>query len=313
MHSSRLSFLFSALAICAIVSLCAPQIRGAEAGNLKAGAAKVDITPSSVDLPELIMVLNKRFTGIHDPIYARAVVMDNGINTVALVSLDLAEFGDTGPLQERIHKELGIPVANIMINAVNDHNAPRSGPIIPGTSAAQGRPYSTPAYIQQVDDAIVEAVKKAKASLEPALVGVRAGHMDLNAQRYGFDASRNSWSTVSEDAVSDKTFWVVKIANLSGQPIAILMDYSMHPIMGGKNSLLTGDLSGAAERFVEEQYNEKFGNNKTVALWMTGTGGDQSPKLAKWHEEMKDTTASIALGYRVMEAEGLVRTSHPAR
>ena len=309
MRPCRQSFTFFALALCAILCLFTPQTRGADAGNLKAGAAKVDITPSSEDLPEFIMVLNKRFTGIHDHIYARAVVMDNGINTVALVSLDLSEYGDPGPLQERIQKELGIPVANIIIGAINDHNAPRGGPIIPGTSAAQGRPYSPPAYIQKVDDSIVEAVKKAKASLEPARVGIRAGHMDLNAQRYGFDASRNSWSTVSnsEDGVSDKTFWAVKFASLSGEPIAILMDYSMHPIMGGQNSLVSGDLSGVAERFVEEQYNEKFKDNKTVALWMTGSGGDQSPKLNKWHEDMKDdVAASNALGYRLMEAEGLV-------
>jgi hypothetical protein len=309
MRSSRHILTFSTVAICAIMSVYTPQMRGAEVGNLKAGAAKVDITPSSEDLPEFIMVLNKRFTGIHDHIYARAVVMDNGINTVALVSLDLAEYGDPGPLQERIQKELGIPVANIIIGAINDHNAPRGGPIIAGTSAAQGRPYSPPTYIQKVDDSIVEAVKKAKASLEPARVGIRAGHLDLNAQRYGFDASRNSWNTVSnsDDGVSDKTFWAVKLASLSGEPIAIVMDYSMHPIMGGQNSLLTGDLSGVAERFVEEQYNAKYKDDKTVALWMTGAGGDQSPKLNKWHEDMRDDpAASIALGYRLIEAEGLV-------
>ena len=298
-----------ALAICAIALLSTPRMQGAESGDLKAGAAKVDITPSSEELPEFIMVLNKRFTGIHDHIYARAVVMDNGINTVALVALDLAEYGEPGPLQERIHKELGIPVANIIIGAINDHNAPRGGPIIPGTSAAQGRPYSTPAYIQKVDDSIVEAVKKAKAALEPARVGVRAGHMDLNADRFGFDASRNSWGAVSnsEDGVSDKTFWTVKFASLSGEPIAILMDYSMHPIMGGQNSLLTGDLSGVAERLVEEQFNQKYKDNKTVALWMTGAGGDQSPKLNNWHESMKDdVAASNALGYRLIDAEGLI-------
>jgi hypothetical protein len=37
-----------------------------------------------------------------------------------------------------------------------------------------------------------------------------------------------------------------------------------------------------------------------------GTGGDQSPKLNNWHERMQNQAASEALGYRLMEAEGVV-------
>jgi hypothetical protein len=292
-------------AVCAGVAF-SPPAKAADVGNLEVGAAKVDITPTTKQLPGLIMVLDKRFTGIHDPIYARALVMGSGNSIAAIVSLDLAEIGDTVALRERIQTELGIPVAHIIISATNDHNAPRSGPIIPGTSAAQGRPYSTPEYIQGVDDAIVDALRKAKAAMQPARVGIGAGHMDLNAQRYGFTSSEAGFHTVDENGLSDRTIWVIKLESLSGEPIAILMNYAMHPIMGGSSSLLSGDISGATSRFVEEQFNDKYHDNKTIALWTTGTGGDQSPKLNNWHEQMQNQAAGEALGYRLMEAEGVV-------
>jgi hypothetical protein len=54
-------------AMCAGVAF-SPPVKAADVGNLEVGAAKVDITPTTKQLPGLIMVLDKRFTGIHDPI-----------------------------------------------------------------------------------------------------------------------------------------------------------------------------------------------------------------------------------------------------
>ena len=158
-HLSRLNVVFASVAACALL-LFSSQMRAAETNSLRAGAAKVDITPK--DLTGLISVWAKPFTGVHDPIFARAVVIDDGVNSAAIVSLDLVEFGDPMALRQRIQRELAIPAEHIIISATHDHNAPRGGPLTPGTSSAQGRPYSPPAYIQFVDDAIVQAVKNAK-------------------------------------------------------------------------------------------------------------------------------------------------------
>jgi len=43
----------------------------ADSGALQAGAAKVEITPSANAIPQ-------PFTSIHDPLYARAIYLDNG-------------------------------------------------------------------------------------------------------------------------------------------------------------------------------------------------------------------------------------------
>src|SRR5579862_1780454 len=63
------------------------------AAQLKAGAAKVDITPdvsaSSIPLGGYGARRGKPSTGIHDPVYSRAIVFAEGKEKAAVVSLDL--------------------------------------------------------------------------------------------------------------------------------------------------------------------------------------------------------------------------------
>ena len=284
---------------CAMACLCAVPMWGADANALKAGAARVDITPK--DFNGLWMVWAQPFTGVHDPIYARAVVIDNGVNSAALVSTDLVEFGDSTALRQRIQRELSIPADHIIISASHDHNAPRGGPIQAGSSSAEGRPYSSPAYIQFVDDSIVKAIKAAKASMQPARVGVGTGRADINVQRNGYNGK--GWGGADPDGPSDKTVWVVKFETLTGEPIAILMNYAVHStVTGSQNTKVTGDLAGAAERYVEKHYQDKV-----VALWTMGPAGDQNPRydIAPLGTDRSKKDADNS-AYEAMDAMGFI-------
>jgi neutral ceramidase len=55
--------------------------------SLRAGAAKVDITPSPAELP-------KNSRGVLDRLYARAIVLENGISTAALITIDAGAVPD---------------------------------------------------------------------------------------------------------------------------------------------------------------------------------------------------------------------------
>jgi hypothetical protein len=287
--------------LCTAALLLTPLLLGAQPNTLRVGAAKVDITPK--DLSGLVSVWAKPFTGVHDPIFARALVMSDGVDAAAVISLDLVEFGDSTTLRQRIQRELAIPADHIIISATHDHNAPRGGPITPGTSSAQGRPYSPPAYIQFLDNAILQATKQAQAALQPARVGVGRGESDINVNRAGFDGKR--WGAIDPDGPSDKTVWVVKFDTPSGDPIALLMNYAVHSVVAGPgNSLITGDLAGAAERFVERNFDDKV-----VALWTMGPAGDQNPKVNMSVASQginKDPAKDHAEAYEVMDAEGLI-------
>lgn len=239
-------------------------------GPLRAGTAKVDITPK--DFTGLTNLWGRPFVGVHDPIFLRALVVDNGINIAAIVAADLVEFGDTSSVRDRIAKELDIPANHIIITASHDHNAPRAGTVTAGATAKVGGP-ATAAYTEMVYDWIVDVVRQAKAELQPAQVGIGTGAADVNTNRDEY--SKEGWKLgVNPEGPSEKTVWVVKFETISGEPIAILMNYAVHSVvLGPENRLVTGDLAGAAERFVEQYYQDKV-----VALWTLGPAGDQNPK-----------------------------------
>lgn len=260
-------------AICAVQLLLVRPVLGADAHSLRIGVAKVDITPK--DLTGLIGIPNRPFSAVHEAIYARALVLDNGATTAAIVALDLVEMGDTRPLRQRIVSETGIPADHIIINASHDHSAPRGGPPTAGTSSADGRPYSTPEYVKQVDDSIVDVLKQAKAALQPARVGYGTGKVDVSVARYGYTPERGWRENPNEDGFSDKTLAVLKFETPAGTPIAILMNYAVHSnsMTGAFQNTLHGDIAGNAEKFVEHQYGDKV-----IALWSMGAAADEYPK-----------------------------------
>ena len=74
------------------------------AGAFRVGAAKVDVTPAKDELPS-------GYLGILDEVYSRAIVIDNGHTSAALISLDAGAVPNDlwKTVSDRIQKELGIP------------------------------------------------------------------------------------------------------------------------------------------------------------------------------------------------------------
>jgi len=286
MRSYQQEVAIFALAVCACLSLAAPRSWSAEAHNLKVGVAKVDITPK--DLTAITGIGPRPYAGVHDRLYARALVMDDGKVVAAVVTLDLVEMGNTMPLRERIAKESGIPADHIMINASHDHSAPRAGPVTAGTSSAEGRPYSPPAYIQQVDESIVEVLKQAKSALQPARMGFGTGTVDVSVARYGYSPARGWRDSPNEDIPTDKTVSVVKFETPAGAPIAIMFNYAVHSnaMSGEPSNMINGDLAGNAEKFIEHQYGDKV-----VALWSMSAAADVYPKF-NWNMGHLDDSSS---------------------
>ena len=95
------------------------------AASLKAGSAKVNITPP-VGIT-LIGSYGKPSDSILDDLYAKALVLNDGSTTIAIVSLDLlySPLEDiTGPVRDIITEKIGIPSQNILVCATHTHSGP---------------------------------------------------------------------------------------------------------------------------------------------------------------------------------------------
>jgi len=235
-------------------------------GAFRVGAAKVDITPAQSELP-------KGYLGILDQLYSRAIVIDNGHTSAALVSLDAgAAPGDLcKTVSERIEKELGIPAVNILITATHSHSVPGVFPMFarPGASMDSAAISRVTAYEGRVFD----SVKLAKAKLQPARVSYGTGVSYINVQRDQIDPVIHQWwEGANYGGLSDKTVAVIKFESLNGDPIAIYYNYAMHAVITGNLDLVSGDAPGATSRYIEGHLNDKV-----VALWSEGAAGDQNP------------------------------------
>ena len=251
---------------------------GAESGTLRAGAARVDITPpEDAALPMAGYAGRGSFKTVHDHIYVRAIVLDNGATQSALVAWELIFVPDDvwAELSERIAKDTGIRPEHLLLSAVHDHGAPSLG-----RGSGQANP-KTLAYTAKVEDAAVEAVRRAKANLQPARFGIGTGTAHVNINRRELMPDRGWWLGYNPDGPSDKTVAVLKFEDLSGKPIAFFINYAVHgTIMGSHNLQITGDLPGATSRFVEQHFRDQ-----AVAVWTSGAAGDQNPVSREDGEE----------------------------
>jgi hypothetical protein len=120
---------------------------------------------------------------------------------------------------------------------------------------------------------ILDAVRQAKTKLQPARVGFGTGGSYLNVNRDAVDSETHLWTQAPNlEGASDKTVAVVEFLAAKGEPIAIYMDYAMHPVNGFLAGITSADFAGAASRYVEQAFDDK-----TVAVFAQGASGDQNP------------------------------------
>jgi hypothetical protein len=235
------------------------------------------------------------FQRIHDHIYVRAIVLSDGASQAALVAWELIGVPNHvwEELSQRIAKELGIPADKLLLAAVHDHSAPSPASMY-GRSPASA---ATIAYTAKVENDAVEAVRQAKANLQPAQFGFGTGkaYVNINRREY-FPKTGWWWLGYNPEGPSDKTVAVLKFTDLAGKPLALFINYPVHAVvMGPDNLAITGDLAGATSRYVEQYYQAKIptrsdagwelevgsegqaGSAGPVAVWTSGAAGDQNP------------------------------------
>lgn len=250
MHHRWLSLVFAS---CLLVAGSAAL--AAESGPLRAGAAKVDITPEADQLPKDDFVL--------DHLFVRAIVISNGHTCAVLVGMDQggARNDVVGPAIERVAQVTGCPAANIVISATHTH----SGATIFGFG---GYPHS-----DRVVNAIVEAAKEANARLRPARIGFGTAKVDLNINRDLF--TDDQWvQGPNANGVSDKTLAVLEVLGTDGNPIGVYMNYAMHPIGFFLSGAISAAFPGYASHYIEQQYGPDM-----VAIFVQGASGNQNPRL----------------------------------
>jgi hypothetical protein len=245
----------------ALIVMAAVPGAGAAQGPapaLRVGAAKVDVTPTQ---------LPRNALGVLDRVYARAIVLDNGTTRAALITVDAAAVSDAlwQTVSGQLERDLGIPAAHLLLTATHTH----SGGGLPGADYAAK---------------IVEAARLAAQASVPARVGYGTGTSYINVNRQITDpVTGRWWEGANREGPSDKTVAVLTFQRLTGEPLAVYYNYAVHAVIAGQLDEISGDIPGAASRYIEESF-----AGTVVALWSLGAAGDQNPIYFQQTYDLRD-------------------------
>src|SRR5262249_21913137 len=250
-----------------------------KAQTLTAGVARVDITPPAG--VELWGYSNRSgpATGALDPLYARALLLDDARNAVAIVTLDLGRtFGQAqmNTVRERVRREYR--VNDVMFIASHTH----SGPSI-DEDYENG---AVPDWERRALDKIAQAIGEARSRMVEARIGVGFGQTIIGHNRWLIQSDgsvKMLWrnSAGQTGGPIDPTVGVIRIDDTQGNPIAILVNYACHPVVFGPDNLrYSADYPGAMARLVEKS----FDGNKDkgpICFFLQGAPGDINPMVDK--------------------------------
>ncbi|MEN6595100.1 MAG: hypothetical protein ABFC31_09200 [Clostridiaceae bacterium] len=132
---------------------------------LCAGTAIADISPKPGEELGGYPHYPRNNTGVHDPLYAACLYLDNGENQAALVTLDLLFLSKryVSRVRELAETACSIPGGNVMISCSHTHSGPWAAGRLDVESLEQGK-QENPEYVNWLIDTIVSVISNAKRS-----------------------------------------------------------------------------------------------------------------------------------------------------
>jgi hypothetical protein len=266
MANLRLSLFRLFVVLGTIFLLMRPCFR-ASAAELTAGVAKVDITPPAGTQMWGYFNRLKGAEGTIDPLYARVLVLEAGDQRLAYVDLDLGRtFGPASLEHLRSAAKQSSGINNLIVQATHTH----AGPVVMDVY-----PSGTPAWETAALNKIEEAIREAHEQAVPVRIGTGYGkaYIGYNRRRLNPDGTVTMlWNNSARVPTwpVDPTVAVLRIDNMDGQPLAILVNYACHPVTFGSDNLrFSADFPGVMCKVVEKAF-----DGKPLAFFMQGAPGD---------------------------------------
>ena len=266
------------------------------AQDLRAGYAKVDVTPAGPVMMGGYDLRGAPSDGIwgSDRLYARALVFEASGVRLAFVEADVIEIQGHDAFRRRIADATGIPVVHILLGDAHNHAAPS-----PNADAKTE-------WDRQFSDGVVKAAQQAVANLQPVRIGTATGHSRIAMNRrqvktadvdspLSFDENNSSQSFgqhktdhpvlihefggvvrlgANPMGPVDDAVQIVRVDTAAGRPLAVMIHYACHGTsLGGRNSKISGEWMGRMQEYVEKQF------PGLGAIYLQGAAGDINPRV----------------------------------
>ena len=269
---------------------------------LTAGTSRIDITPPLGFRMQGAMRRIEGAVGIEQPLTATALVLADDDHKVVIIDCDLIGFDL--PLAETIRRQIADRVdtttSGVTLGCTHTHNGPCTlrhtlgGPH--HVAPRDGEIEALDHYIEVLINKLVGLSAMADVALAPAAVAVNREEKMADGRVL---VGRNP------AGASDHAVDVLRVDDLSGTPIAVIVGYAAHPVvMGYQIYEVSPDFPGVVRRIVENA-------TGATCLYLTGAAGNQacwSFLQSDWNE--KERTGGQIAGAAIQTFYGIETRPH---
>lgn len=252
------------------------------ADTLYVGMAQVDITP-----PDEYAHYRGVGTGVDDPLFAKAVVFEEGENLFAWVECDLLWIsrGLSVEVRRKVKEETGIPIMNMVIAATHTHTSPAYEiGILELNEDKRPDTYEEPRiagkldYLTELTEGIVRAIIEAYSTRVPAVLEVGTGEIEgISFNRRAILAGgivKMNGGVGNPDIVGkagpvDPSLGIIMVRAAENQyPMGCIVNFGLHADTYG-GTKFSADYPGFLERNFQDKYGKDF-----VSFFANGPCGD---------------------------------------
>ncbi|MEZ4238937.1 MAG: neutral/alkaline non-lysosomal ceramidase N-terminal domain-containing protein [Myxococcota bacterium] len=219
-------------------------------------------------------------TGVQTWPSIKVIWVDNGDDQLVLTKTDSIYSSDelVAALTARLEAETGEDLAGRVVHATT-HTHSSFGDYAHGTTWFLGSDVFNEEIFERMVDRIATVALEARANEQPAKIGVGwATDWDpsdtVYRDRRGENDDLQPWGPEGPRLGKDPHLGVIRFDDAGGEPLALVVNFGMHGIIGSESSPLASSDSGG---HLEEGVQESYGDRKVVVMFTQGSGGDASP------------------------------------
>lgn len=254
---------------------------------LEVGFGKVDITPRvGVEMSGFGPYIHRRGLAVRDRLFARAMAVKQGGNTIVIISCDLVgvERDVTHRVRAIVREATGLPDAAVMVHCTHTHSGPAVCPSMRGWGEVDEP------YLVLLPALIAKAAIDAATDISPAEVrhvktpceGLGINREDEAAPEPADSALLDNWRPKMPER-TDTTCHVLTI-HKGDRMAGFVSSFGCHPVVCcALTTYLHGDFCGVATNLLEREH------PGSVGLFLQGALGDvnvcfvHQPESASMH------------------------------
>lgn len=274
---------------------------------IKAGFGK-----GIIHFPESMFPI-EGFQGIHDAPNVRLMVLEFGRESIAILAAELVIIpcSSIDNWKKMISDAFFIPLSKVVVQMTHAITTPHEpGPMGP----PDRRPEPTPEdlrkralYHKATDEAVRAAIAETRKSRQTATFGWGNALCDVNVN-CDIETPFGWWIGVNEHTLANHKMSILRVNDLQGQILGLLVSYGMKPAAidnsGKKEGIrqISSEVAGAFCRKLEEKYH-------VPALYCVSAGGNQVPQKSALKSiiseagEIQEMDEGVAQGFLYAEEQ----------